>query len=379
MKITIEPLPDDLNDSTYLDVRWSEAQIAARRERAGEITAKGLEYVTPAETRELKRLNDEMDVLARHVPAGIEHIHDRARGLGAGPGGSSTFYAAIMKAGFHPVTRHKVEVPADAALFKAGKAVTVTGDVGDYFPRSVGVPGLGNDSRYIYPALMQAQLNRLDTSVQYLRQTARTLAATGDMIRTIDQTTAKPESALTVELASTDLKQVAHKVSGVANIVALQPQFRSLIEGELRLGLSEALDAMTNSAITAAAVPMASAGADIAEKIAYAKAAVADAGYNPDTVALSPTEATELDLLNLTLNNSTGTGPLFGLKPRVSKALTLAIVFDSTAFASLYTSPVEFAAFEENDGSTNSSLFRAELNATCVVHRADAACEVWGS
>jgi hypothetical protein len=168
-------------------------------------------------------------------------------------------------------------------------------------------------------------------------------------------------------------------VSGVPNIVARQRPFRDLIEGDLRLGLSEALDDMVDDAITAATIPMGSAGADIAQKIRYAMAVVEAAGYSPDTVALSPDEAVELDLILLETNNSTGVGPLFGLRPRISKALTLAVVFDSRAFGTLYSGPVEFASFEENDGATNSMLFRAELNAVAVIDREDAGCEVWAS
>ena len=107
---------------------------------------------------------------------------------------------------------------------------------------------------------------------------------------------------------------------------------------------------------------------------------VEDAGYSPDTVALSPSEAVALDLILLETNNSTGVGPLFGLRPRISKAfLSLAVVFDSRAFASLHAGPVKFSSHEENDGASNSQLFRAELNAVAVVDREDAGCEVWGS
>lgn len=76
-----------------------------------------------------------------------------------------------------------------------------------------------------------------------------------------------------------------------------------------------------------------------------------------------------LDLILLETNNSTGVGPLFGLRPRVSKALSLAIVFDSSAFATLYTSPIEVSSDEENDGKSNSQLVRAELNAVAIVDR----------
>ena len=336
-----------------------------------------------SELVEFKSLNDDLKRMAEFVEAEqwpwmTKHpghpTGERSSRFGGEKLGGS-FYEAIVKAGWDPVTRHRVQIPAEAALFKA---VTTTGDIEDYYARTVPSTALGADRRYLYPALRQVRVSASDTSVQYLNQSARTLATPANMIRAIDAVTDKPETALTVELASADLKQVAHVVSGVPKIVARQRPFRDLIEGDLRLGLSEALDDMVDDAITAATIPMA-AGVGIAEKIRYAMAEVEAAGYAPDTVGLSPDEAVELDLLLLETNNSTGVGPLFGLRPRISKALALAVVFDSRAFASLHAGPLEFSSHEENAGKTNSQLFRAELNAVAVVDREAAGCEVWAS
>jgi hypothetical protein len=328
MSTTIEPIPEHLGERGYPN--WDndkiDEQIQARLESVTPIVAsKGAEDMTPAELRKIRNVNDEIEFFkGQKLVPHIGHPSPRSSRFGEKLGGS--FYDAIMKAGWDPVTKHRVSVPADAALFKA---VTVGGDIEDYYARSVAGTALGADRRYLYPALRQVSLSALDTSVEYLNQTARTLATPANMIRDIDAVTAKPETALTVELANAPLKQVAHMISGVPNIVARQRPFRDLIEGDLRLGLSEALDDMCDDAITAATIPMGSAGADIAEKIRYAMAKVELAGYSPDTVALSPDEAVELDLILLQTNNSTGVGPLFGLRPRVSKALTLSIVFDS--------------------------------------------------
>ena len=391
MDTNIEPIPETLE--SHLNVgapfSWSQAkieeQLEARKALCEQIFEKAgddhdmrkvtvLKGDSSSKVKQLKQLNDDIKLLmgCRLVPH-IGHPSGPDRAFGSGDGGGS-FVEAIRRAKWDPVTRHRVTVPAEAALFKA---VTTTGDIEDYFPRTVPSTGFGADRRYLYPAIRQVSLSAADTSVQYLNQSARTLAATNDMIRAIDAVSSKPETALTVELASADLKQVAHKVSGVPNIVTKQRPFRDLIEGDLRLGLSEALDAMVSSAITVAGIPMGSAGADVAQKIRYAMAVVEAAGYSPDTVALSPDEAVELDLILLETNNSTGTGPLFGLRPRVSKALSLGIVFDSRAFATLHAGPLEFASFEENDGATNSMLFRAELNAVAVVDREAAGCELW--
>lgn len=391
MNVQIEPIPEGLGTpdgpTSYFD-RWSEQkieeQIEARKTLVRQVFDEaGTEYdmsnVTSlkgdsaAKLKQVRELNNDLDRLkaARLVPLPVNLKRSQAE---SGTGGS--FHAAIQKAGWHPDTKSRVQVPADAVLFKA---LTVTGDIEDYAPRTVRSTVLGYDRRYLYPALRQVGVSPTDTSVSYIQQTARTLAATGDMIRAIDATSAKPESAMTVELATADLKQVAHRVSGIPNVAVRQPSFRTVIESDLRLGLSEALDAMVDTAITAASVPNASTGVGIAAKIRAAMTAVQAAGYSPDTVALSPLEAEQLDVALLATFNSTGTSPLWGLRPRISKALDFAIVFDSTAFATLYAGPVEFASFEENDGATNSTLVRAELNAVAVVDREDAACEVWQS
>ena len=390
---TIESIPDGMEDMHFSHRdHWSQEkikdQIKARRalaeqafEQAGDdcdvrkITV--LAGNASAKTKQLKTLNDEIKQLADFilVPHIVHPTGERDSRFGGEKLGGS-FYEAIVKAGWDPVTKSRVTVPAEAGLFKA---VTTTGDVEDYFPRRVPSTPLGHDRRFLYPVLRQVRLSALDTSVQYLNQSARTLATPGDMIRAIDATSTKPESAMTVEMASADLKQVAHKVSGVPNIVGRQRLFRDLIESDLRLGLSEALDKMANDAITAATIPMASAGTDLAQKIRYAAAEVEDAGYAPDTVVLSPAEAVALDLIRLEISNSTGVEPLFGLRPRISKSILLALVFDSSAFATLHAGPIEFAAFEENDGASNSMLYRGELNAVVTVDREDAACEVWAS
>jgi hypothetical protein len=91
------------------------------------------------------------------------------------------------------------------------------------------------------------------------------------------------------------------------------------------------------------------------------------AGYNPNTVALSPADAEALDLELLDILNSTNTLPNWGLDIRIGKSVTTGFVFDRSAFATVHASPLEVAAFEENDGATNSHLIRAEMNAITTV------------
>ena len=55
------------------------------------------------------------------------------------------------------------------------------------------------------------------------------------------------------------------------------------------------------------------------------------------------------------------------------------VVFDSQAFGKLYAGPVSLARFEENAGSTNTSLVRLETNAVFGVERQNAAVRIAAS
>ena len=85
------------------------------------------------------------------------------------------------------------------------------------------------------------------------------------------------------------------------------------------------------------------------------------AGYNPDTLNLTPANSEALD--TLTSGGTAGyPGPyvfgadkfgpatVFGMSVRVSKNIANPIVVDANAFGKLDLSPVSLASFEENAG-----------------------------
>ncbi len=208
-----------------------------------------------------------------------------------------------------------------------------------------------------------------------MQETARALASTASMIRAIDATSNKPESAVTVALVHTPLKQVATVISGIPNIVWRQqePRIGDLLDGELRLALSEALDAQAVAAVAAATLTAGGTGSTLAARVRRAMTVVEAAGFQPDTVALSPADAEALDLELLATLNSSNTLPNWGLNVRIGKHVTTGFVFDSTAFATVHASPIELQAFEENAGKSNTTLLRAELNAETTIDQASAA------
>ena len=179
------------------------------------------------------------------------------------------------------------------------------------------------------------------------------------MRRAIAAVTTKPEVAFTVVLVHTALEQIAHKISGVPNVIFGNRGIRQIVDSELRLGLGEALDAQAVAIINAAGMATGGTGANLAIRIRKAMTTLQAAGYEPDTVALSPADAEALDLLLLDVLNSSNTLPNWKLNVRIGKSVTTGFVFDSRAFATVHASPISVASFEENAGASNSQLAEA--------------------
>ena len=178
------------------------------------------------------------------------------------------------------------------------------------------------------------------TSVQYLRQSSRTLAGTA-VIRPIDAVSTKPETSTTAELQTLQLNQVATVSSNIPRIHAAQPLFQWLVEADLRLSINDGLDEVVRRGVTTAGTAAAVTG-DILQKVRRAMTVVQSNGYNPDVLAIDPSGAENLDLLR-----SSGTeqfylwgpgqgapGGPFGLQLRVWKARGTAII-DRASFGRL--------------------------------------------
>ena len=239
--------------------------------------------------------------------------------------------------------------------------------------------GLAFDQRYAWPAFGRIGVDAGTTAVQVMRQSGRTLAAPTDVIRPLAATTPKPETSSVLEVVTVPLKQVASVQSGVPNVYLEQPMFNTVIEGDLRLAVNEALDKLVLDAT--AASPFQDPGtASLVVAVRKAITTLEAIGYSPDTLILRPQDAEDLDLLTANPTDeiyvfSPGQPApgIWSLTRRVSKSVAAPIVVDSNAFGKLYSSAISLARFEENDGSTNTSLVRLEGNAAFGVERQDAA------
>ena len=220
-----------------------------------------------------------------------------------------------------------------------------------------------------------------------MAQSVRSLASAADVVREIDEVTPKPESGGTASVTVVSMKQLANVQSDIPNIYLEQPMMESIIGTDLRLAYNEGLDKLVLDATAGAAFQ--GTADPLLVGIRKSMTVLEAAGYNPDTVILRPADAEGLDLLVTGLTGGTSDfvfgagkfspGQLFGLNVRVSKTAAAPIVVDSRAFGKLYIGPVSLARFEENDGSTNSSLLRLEGNAAFGVERLTAARRIAAS
>jgi HK97 family phage prohead protease len=245
--------------------------------------------------------------------------------------------------------------------------------------RRDGVP-LGYDVRWVYPALPTTAVDDATTAIQYLRQSARTLAGTA-VIRPLDATTTKPETSSTVEYQTLQLSQVATIQTGIPRIHSAQPLFQSLVEADLRLSINDGLDELVRRGIATAGTA-ASVTGDILQKIRRAMTVVGTAGYNADVLAIDPAGAEALDLLQTSgtekmyVFNAGAAAPApYGLQVRVWKTPGTAVL-DSQAFGRLYVSPMELRSFEADAGTTNKQNVRLECNAGFAVERIPGALRI---
>jgi Escherichia/Staphylococcus phage prohead protease len=302
---------------------------------------------------------------------------------------SRTLLGAFQRAGWTPGGGRTEIAWLDYEQAAEQRALTWTGSV-DTVNQVLREAGpFGYDARWAWPAFPRVPVDAAATSVSVLTQTARTLPTAANVVRAIDAVTNKPESASTVTMVVTSLKQVAAVCSGVPNIMLAQSGIESVIGGDLRLSYNDGLDKLILDAIALSGFQ--APGTDpLLTSIRKCVTTIWATGYNPDTVILTPAAAETLDLLVTGISGGTADyvfGPgqfaigrtIFGMSVRISKTIPAPAVVDSQAFGKLYAGPVALASFEENAGKTNSSLVRFEGNAVFGVERQNAAVRIAAS
>ncbi|HXH89704.1 MAG TPA: HK97 family phage prohead protease [Gaiellaceae bacterium] len=328
-----------------------------------------------------------METEARTTQGGGLTVEDRSAVSDTLNIESRTLLGHFNRAGFVPGGR-RTEIPwAEFEAATESRALTWTGSVDLVNGVTRVAAPLGFDVRYAWPAFLRVPVDSAVTSVNVLTQTARTLPTAANVVRAIDAVTNKPESASTVAVVVTSMKQVAAVTSGVPNIMLEQGDIETVIGGDLRLSYNEGLDKLILDAISAAGFQ--APGTDpLLTSIRKAVTTLWALGYSPDVVLLTPAAAETLDLLTTVGTEKIPIFPpassfaprtIFGMTVRVSKTIAAPAIVDSRAFGKLYAGPVSLASFEENAGKTNSSLVRFEGNAAFGVERQNAAVRIAAS
>jgi hypothetical protein len=291
-------------------------------------------------------------------------------------------YEAFRSAGF--ARGEAAEIPWEEWY----RAVTWTGSIDNLNQPRRAAAYLGYDQRYAYQALPSVGVDSGVTSISLLTQTARTLATPANVIRAVDAVTAKPETAETLTVSTVPLKQLATIVSDIPNVFLENAQAGSVIENDLKLAITDALDDLLKQSVAASGFQ--APGTDnILVSIRKAMSTVMTNGYSPDSVILRPADAETIDVMVSGVSGGTAYfvfGPasfapaqLFGLTRYISKTVAAPIVMDASAFGKLYASPISLQTFEQDAGQTNKSRVRIELNAQVGVERQAAAVRIAAS
>jgi uncharacterized protein len=344
-------------------------------------SASSIELRTKPEPKEEPKMEEAVEKHEEEEvrSAGSLRVEDRASDE------RRTLLGEFRAAGWRPGERAEIPWPAFENAAES-RAVTWTGSVDNIgmFQRAAGA--FGADQRYAWPAFPRVAVDSGVTSVQVLTQTARTLPTAANVVRAIDAVTAKPEAASTLTLNAVPMKQVAAKQSGIPNVYLEQSQFESVVGQDLRLSINEGLDKLVLDAIALSGFQ--APGTDpLLVSIRKAMTTIYAAGYNPDLLILTPANSEALDTLQTVGTEKLyvfgagrfAPGDLFGMRVRVSKTVPAAAVVDSQAFGRLYASPISLASFEENAGSTNTTLVRMEGHAAFGTERQNAAVRIAAS
>jgi hypothetical protein len=288
---------------------------------------------------------------------------------------------ALLDAGFDRKGHPSVTVAQHFALGVQFKAGSVDGAIdGTEVPDRFVAPGLGLDSRYLYPHLRTQGVAADDTGVQSYRQKSRSLASASTMIRDVDDDSTKPETSTVSEPVVEKLHQIANVSSGTPNVLLANQGFRNWVNDDLTGAYRAAVDFHIVTEINGAGIGVAAGGENIYEQILYAQEAVATAGYTADVIALSPGDALALRLTVMTGGDTyifATPAPTVVVSPSIDN--DQGFVFDSSALGILFLGPFSLQAFEENAGTTNTSTVRAESNGLFLAQRPDAAASLSGS
>jgi hypothetical protein len=192
--------------------------------------------------------------------------------------------------------RNRADMEAADLMRSPMASLTVTPS-SDLTAPTVSVPFMqqAQDRRFLYPSFVRNPTDPSVMAISEYRQTGgRTV--TGSVERDPIATTEKAKLALKVELETPTLKQFAGVIEEVPmKLFDVVPVLVAFLENELRYQIDLALDAHVLAQIAAATPAEGKTGATLIEQSRHGVAAMRGVGGNPTILALSPTDAADLD------------------------------------------------------------------------------------
>jgi hypothetical protein len=244
--------------------------------------------------------------------------------------------------------------------------------------RESGIERSGADERYLFGVLPTTPLGDA-TTVEYLKQTARTLAATDAMV--VADAGEKPVSVVTAALQSEPPVVIAHLSEYIANRIFGLSEFRTFLDAEMALGFRRGLDDYVSEILLADLTAGTPSGSTEFEVIRRGVADVRAAGFQPNVIAMSPDTAVDVELLAdanerfyFAGPSGTGIGRLFGCRVVEANAVPAGdvVILDTSNAARLYLGNVKVDVDSLTEFSTNQSRTRVEAQALAVVRQPSA-------
>lgn len=264
-------------------------------ESAKALASKG--NLTNAERVELKARMSKVESLKAAFEQEQKLRKQANADLGSGDQYGSTsgndFAAALKRSGFDRETKPRVTLPSIGA-----KALMSDGTDGNINGTVLGLAAYGRGDQFAFQSFPTFGLGNA-TSVQALRQTARTLATPSDMDVPITGSSAKPESVVTLALQTVDAVMIAHVTEALPNALFGLGTVNQFVRDELAYGLGRGIDSFLITTITGASgTQTLSQGVfTLLDTYREAQRLLAVEGYKGDLLLVNPTDSAAIDTI----------------------------------------------------------------------------------
>ncbi|MDP9328030.1 MAG: hypothetical protein M3P10_07470 [Actinomycetota bacterium] len=325
-------------------------------------------------TAEVRELDDEIEGLLE-----TQIAETRAAATREPEVEHRTLADVVLERGFDLKSNPSVTVPADEIVETRAQTVPAVNS----WARLPGVVvPLGQDSRFLFPRLVTTSAGESSTVLDW-KQSVRTL--TGTVARTLNAVTSKATLDTTVAAVTEDLQQFAVVLPTIPNqILESIPAFTSFLNAEGAFQIAKAIDTHVLAQIVASTPAFGNTGTTNVDKVRNAVGVMRGGGADPSILAVSPTDASAIDLQAdaggyIFATRGTGTAsPLFGqtIVERIGGGSDPMYLIDPEMLGVLYIGSMRFDADPYTGFATNTTNLRVEVNALFHVRNSQGAYRI---